>query len=122
MGGSAKRVELWSKEGVKMGEVSEGEDWVWGCAFYPPGSTTSASSASSHTSASETGGGGGGGAGGMPALRMVAGHNDGLIARHEITFNTVHGLHRSRYAYRRLMTDVVVHDLISGKRAVLKCR
>jgi intraflagellar transport protein 122 len=40
--------------------------------------------------------------------QVFAGTNDGVISVHNVEFNTIHGLYQDRYAYRELMTDVII--------------
>lgn len=39
------------------------------------------------------------------------------MACYQLTFSTVHGLHKDRYAFRENMTDVVVQHLLTDKRS-----
>lgn len=45
----------------------------------------------------------------------AVGCQDGTVACYQLTFSTVHGLHKDRYAYRENMTDVVVQHLLTDK-------
>jgi intraflagellar transport protein 122 len=78
IGGSDKKVTLWNKEGVLLGTVGEMKDWIWGVAVNPV------------------------------TKSIFAGANNGSIAMHSVEFLTVHGLYQDRYAYRELMTDVII--------------
>lgn len=35
IGGSDRKVSLWTKEGVRLTTIGEREDWVWCCAAKP---------------------------------------------------------------------------------------
>ena len=78
MAGSDKQVTLWNKEGIKLGKIGDLQDWVWSVAVNP--GTES----------------------------VFAGANNGGIVSFNLEFNRVHGLYQERYAYRELMTDVII--------------
>ncbi|KAI9343877.1 WD40-repeat-containing domain protein [Zopfochytrium polystomum] len=92
LGGSDKKVTLWTAEGVKLGAICERESWVWTCKVKPRQN------------------------------HIAVGCHDGTIALYQIAFNTVHGLYEDRYAYRENMTDVVIQHLSTDQRARIKCR
>eukprot|EP00434_Breviolum_minutum_P028183 symbB.v1.2.024933.t1/scaffold2297.1/size187394/5 len=35
LGGSGKKVQLWSRDGIYLGDLGEREDWIWSCAVRP---------------------------------------------------------------------------------------
>lgn len=39
-----------------------------------------------------------------------------------VEFLTVHGLFQDRYAYRELMTDVIIQHLVTETRVKIRCR
>jgi len=78
MAGSDKKITLWNKEGVLLGTVGEMKDWIWSVAVNPV------------------------------SKNIFAGANNGIISMHNVEFNTIHGLYQDRYAYRELMTDVII--------------
>lgn len=51
---------------------------------------------------------------------VLRGCNDGTIKCEKLIPQTVHGIYANRYGFREDMTNVVVEDLISKKRAKLK--
>ncbi|KAF4739891.1 hypothetical protein FOZ62_015706, partial [Perkinsus olseni] len=53
---------------------------------------------------------------------VVIGTENGDVAAHHITFSTVHGLYKDRYAYRDNMTDVVLHHLASDEKVRIRCK
>lgn len=92
MAGSDKTVSLWNKEGVKLGKIGELTDWIWGVAV-------------------------------NPATKSVfAGSNKGELTNWNCEFNKVHGLYQERYAYRELMTDVIIQHLVTETRVKIRCR
>ena len=48
--------------------------------------------------------------------------SDGTIALYQLIFSTVHGLYKDRYAYRKLMTDVILQDLTTKNEVRIKCK
>lgn len=78
MGGSDRKITLWNKEGVLLGTVGEMKDWIWSVGVNPVSKS------------------------------IFCGANNGTIASHQVEFNIVHGLYQDRYAYRELMTDVII--------------
>ena len=78
IGGSDKKLTLWNKDGVLLGTVAEMKDWIWQTAVNPV------------------------------SKAIFAGTNTGTISVHNVEFLTVHGLYQDRYAYRELMTDVII--------------
>ena len=58
-----------------------------------------------------------------PATKSVfAGSNNGGITAFTVEFNKVHGLYQERYAYRELMTDVIIQHLVTETRVKIRCR
>ncbi|KAJ3276500.1 hypothetical protein HK104_003648, partial [Borealophlyctis nickersoniae] len=92
MGGSDRKVTLWTAEGIRLGTVCDRDNWVWCCQVRPRQNY------------------------------IAVGCHDGTISLHQIVFNTVHGLYHDRYAYRENMTDVVIQHLTTDQRARIKCR
>ena len=92
IGGSDKKITLWNKEGVLLGTVGEMKDWIWAVGVNPISKAIACSA------------------------------NNGTIALHNVEFNTVHGLYQDRYAYRELMTDVIIQHLVTETRVKIRCR
>ncbi len=92
IGGSDKKVTLWNKEGILLGTVGDMKDWIWSVAVNPVTKT------------------------------IFSGANNGSIAMHTVELLTVHGLYQDRYAYRELMTDVIIQHLVSETRVKIRCR
>ncbi|KND02004.1 uncharacterized protein SPPG_02510 [Spizellomyces punctatus DAOM BR117] len=92
IGGSDRKVTLWTGEGIRLGQICERENWVWCCKVKPRQNY------------------------------IAVGCQDGTVAVYQIVFNTVHGLYHDRYAYRENMTDVVIQHLSTNQRARIKCR
>lgn len=92
MSGSDKKVTLWNREGVLLGTVGELDDWVWSVTVNPTNRA------------------------------IFAGANNGQIQLHHVHMNQVHGLYQERYAYRELMTDVIIQHLVTETRVKIRCR
>jgi intraflagellar transport protein 122 len=76
--GSDKKITLWNKDGILLGTVGELKDWVWSTSINPTNKA------------------------------IFAGANNGSIASYSVELLTIHGLYQDRYAYRELMTDVII--------------
>lgn len=92
VGGTDRKVTLMTKEGTPLTQVCEMDNWVW-CARPRPGQNY-----------------------------VAVGCEDGSVSMHHLQFNTVHGLYQDRYAYRDLMTDVIIQHLITEQKVRIKCR
>ena len=90
--GTNRKVQLYSKEGTFLGSTAEMDSWIW-CVKTRPRHNY-----------------------------VAVGCEDGTVAMHQISFSTVHGLYRDRYAYRENMTDVVVQGLMNEQKVRIKCR
>lgn len=90
--GSDKKVSIWTKELVCLGSIVTQKDWIW-CAKV------------------------------RPKVNCIGlGTNDGTIAVYQIGFSIVHGIHEERYAYRELMTNVIIQHLVTEQKVKIKCR
>jgi len=47
---------------------------------------------------------------------QAVGTQDGSVVMYSLSFNTIHGIFRDRYAYRENMTDIMVHHLITNQK------
>ena len=92
IGGSDKKCYLYTKEGVRLSVISEQLSWVWSCKARAEGNY------------------------------VAVGSDDGTVSFHQLTFTTVHGLYKDRYAYRDNMTDVIIQHLITEQKVRIKCR
>eukprot|EP00743_Colponemidia_sp_Colp-15_P003978 GILK01004290.1.p1 GENE.GILK01004290.1~~GILK01004290.1.p1 ORF type:complete len:1251 (-),score=266.14 GILK01004290.1:264-4016(-) len=90
--GSDKKASLWTKDGTYLGPVAEREDWVWSAKVRPKQNY------------------------------LAVGCNDGTLTMYQVIFSTVHGLYQDRYAYRELMTDVIIQHLVTEQKRRIKCR
>jgi intraflagellar transport protein 122 len=92
LGGSSKKVQLWSREGVFLGDLGEKDDWIWAVAVRPRQNN------------------------------LVCGCNDGTVTMYQVVFSTVHGLYQDRYAYRDVMTDVIIQHLVTEQKVRIRCK
>ncbi|XP_064399631.1 intraflagellar transport protein 122 homolog isoform X2 [Halichondria panicea] len=92
--GSNSKASIYSKDGVMLSSVVQGESWIWCCRAKP----------------------------GKEPYQLVVGRDDGTLSLHQLTLNTVHGLYKERYAYRERLTDVVVQHLLTNDKVTIKCR
>lgn len=93
IGGSNKQVSLYSKEGAMLFPIGQKSNaWIMSAKLAPD------------------------------QMHIVTASQDGTLAYYEISLNTVHGLHRERYAYRDHMTDVIVQHLLTDEKVRIKCK
>jgi len=92
LGGSNKKVQLWSREGVYLGDLGERDDWIWSASVRPKQNN------------------------------VVVGCNDGTVMMYQVVFSTVHGLYQDRYAYRDVMTDVIIQHLVTEQKVRIRCK
>jgi len=92
VGGSDRKVALWTREGVRLNVIAEMEDWVWAARQRPKQNF------------------------------VAVGTNDGQIALYQLIFSTVHGLYQDQYAYRENMTDVIIQQLVTEKKLRIRCK
>lgn len=90
--GTDKVANLYTKDGTMLTAIATRDSWIW--AVKP-----------------------------RPKNNFVAvGCENGTIAMYQLIFSTVHGLYHDRYAYRDLMTDVIIQHLITEQKVRIKCR
>jgi len=92
IGGSDKSATLWKHTGPKLVKICDESNWVWAIAHRP-----------NHNF-------------------VAVGTEDGRVKVYHLMFSTVHGLHEDHYAYRDLMTEVVVQDLVTDKKTKIECK
>jgi intraflagellar transport protein 122 len=91
--GSNKQVQILSREGVKLADVSKVADsWIW----------------SADSCAEED--------------TLAYGTNHGLIEFVKTKFDSVNSMSNDRFAYRENLTEVIVHHLITDKKVRIKCK
>jgi intraflagellar transport protein 122 len=92
IGGTNKKLTLWNKEGVKLGEIGEMNDWTFSCSVM------------------------------ADSNQVLGSTNQGELVIYDVEFLTVHGMYNERYAYRDLMTDVIIQHLVTETRVKIRCR
>lgn len=92
MGGSDRKVSMYTKDGVHLRMLAEREDWVWAVKPRPKHDC------------------------------VAIGCNNGTVGMFRTVFSTVHGLYQDRYAHRDTMTDVIIQHLITEQKVRIKAR
>jgi intraflagellar transport protein 122 len=92
MGGSDRKISMYTKDGVFLKVIAEREDWIWAVKSRPK------------------------------AKFVCVGCNDGAVSMYSTIFSTVHGLYQDRYAHRDTMTDVIIQHLITEQKVRIKTR
>lgn len=92
MGGSDRKISMYTKDGVFLKVIAEREDWIWAVRARPK------------------------------AKFVAVGCNDGAVSMYQTIFSTVHGLYQDRYAHRDTMTDVIIQHLITEQKVRIKTR
>lgn len=92
VGGSDRRVTLYSRDGIRLTEIAEGDDWCWASKCQPGSSS------------------------------VVMGTNSGVISMFKLGFTPVNALYQDRFVYTESMTDVVIQHLISEQKVRIKSR
>ena len=90
--GSNRKVNLYSRDGMRLAELLERPSWIWACAAHGYSD------------------------------RVLVGSDSGAIDMVKMTFDAVHALYNDRYAFRENLTEVVVHHLVSDRKVRIKCR
>ncbi|EPY28564.1 WD40 repeat protein, partial [Strigomonas culicis] len=91
IGGSQHKVTLYTKDGNRLVEVAQADDWVW-CARQHP-----------------------------KLKQVSCGTNDGTISVIDVTVTAVHTFYSDQYIFRENMTNVMVHQLTLDRRMVIPC-
>jgi intraflagellar transport protein 122 len=92
LAGSNREALLCTREGAKLCSIATGPEWIWTLKCRPQHNC------------------------------VAFGDNGGNIKCVNLTFLTVHGLYKDRYAYREHMTDVIVQHLLTEQKVRIKCR
>ncbi|CAM9229049.1 unnamed protein product [Ascophyllum nodosum] len=87
IGGSNRKANLCTKEGVLLSTVCEANAWVWAVSGRP-----------GHD-------------------ELAVGCDDGAIQVYKLQFRNVTAIYEERYAYRENMSDVIVQHLLSEQKA-----
>jgi len=90
IGGTNKKLTLWNKEGVKLGEIGDMNDWIFSCSVM------------------------------NDSNKVLGSTNQGQLVIYDVEFQTVHGMYNERYAYRDLMTDVIIQHLATETRVKIR--
>jgi intraflagellar transport protein 122 len=90
VGGSNRKVCLYSRDGTFLRNIATVNSWVWSIAARPH------------------------------HKHLVVGCQDGTTCMFSTVFNVVHGMYQDRYAYRESMTDVVIQHLVNDEKVRIK--
>lgn len=85
-------ISIWAREGVKLETLKTCSDWTHAVDVRPK------------------------------SQNFVLGTEDGYLEYNTVVFPVVHGLYQDRYAFRDLMTDVIVQHLVTEQRVRIRCR
>ncbi|CAD5218534.1 unnamed protein product [Bursaphelenchus okinawaensis] len=85
LGGSNHAISIHTRDGAELGTLARADSWIWTAKARPN----------------------------QPAnnVNIVMACTDGTLASYTLMFSTVHSLHKDLYAYRDMLTDVVVQQL-----------
>uniref|UniRef100_A0A915D5G1 Intraflagellar transport protein 122 homolog n=1 Tax=Ditylenchus dipsaci TaxID=166011 RepID=A0A915D5G1_9BILA len=89
--GSNKKLNLHTREGGDLGAMAQLDAWPWCMAFR------------------------------QKPYCVVVGCVDGSLACYQLMLNTIHALHKDRYAFRENQTDVVIQQLQRQKSTRIRC-
>lgn len=92
LSGSDKKVTLWTKDGICLGPIGEHKEWIWAAKVRPKNNC------------------------------VAIGSDKGTVCHYQLSFSIVHGLYQERYAYRELMTEVIIQHLVTDQKVSIKCR
>jgi len=91
--GSNQKVTLWTKEGLYLKDIASAGSWIW--TAIPKSSESQ---------------------------EIICGTHSGVISYYDVSFGTVHGLYKDKYAYRDSITDVIIQHLITEQRVRIRTR
>ncbi|KAI6231946.1 hypothetical protein M3Y95_00435200 [Aphelenchoides besseyi] len=95
MGGSNKQLTIHTRDGNELGVMAQADSWIWAAKSRPNQATNNVT----------------------VAIACV----DGTLACYQLMFSTVHSLHKDIYAYRDMLTDVVVQHLGRQRSIRIRC-
>lgn len=85
-------------------ESIDANNWTWSIAVRPKSNGVSSAN------------------GYVNGYNIVTGTNGGFITAHQLSFNTIHGLYQDRYAFREVLTDVIIQHLVTEQKVRIRCR
>ncbi|CAM43864.1 conserved hypothetical protein [Leishmania braziliensis MHOM/BR/75/M2904] len=91
LSGSNHKVTLFTKDGNRLIDVADADDWIWSAHQRPR------------------------------QKQLCCGTNDGTISCIDIAITTVHAIYNDQYVFRKDMTNVVVHQLSLDRKMVIPC-
>eukprot|EP01105_Mastigella_eilhardi_P005329 TRINITY_DN1705_c0_g2_i1.p1 TRINITY_DN1705_c0_g2~~TRINITY_DN1705_c0_g2_i1.p1 ORF type:complete len:1309 (-),score=346.84 TRINITY_DN1705_c0_g2_i1:47-3835(-) len=89
--GSDKKLHLFTKEGVFLTTFGDIPNWAW-CVRHQPGKNA-----------------------------VAVSDNSGQVTCYQLHSNVIHTLYKDLYAYRHLMSDVVIQHLLTDKKFEIHC-
>ncbi|KAI6240597.1 hypothetical protein M3Y99_00428900 [Aphelenchoides fujianensis] len=95
LGGSNKQLTIHTRDGNELGVLAQADSWIWAAKSRPNQAANNVT----------------------VAIACV----DGTLACYQLMFSTVHSLHKDIYAYRDMLTDVVVQHLGRQRSIRIRC-
>eukprot|EP00892_Ulva_mutabilis_P005266 jgi/Ulvmu1/3110/UM015_0150.1 len=96
VGGTGKKLQLFTAAGIFVSTLTTKSTWIWGVAVRPGLSSG--------------------------LLNIACGTEDGSVCYESTAISTVHGLYKGNYAYRDMLTDVVIETLGGSHRVRIRCK
>ncbi|CAD5225649.1 unnamed protein product [Bursaphelenchus xylophilus] len=95
LGGSNHAISIHTRDGNELGTLAQADSWIWTAKARPN----------------------------QPAnnVNIVMACTDGTLASYTLMFSTVHSLHKDLYAYRDMLTDIVVQHLGRQRSIRIRC-
>ncbi|CAD7929537.1 unnamed protein product [Amoebophrya sp. A120] len=121
--GSSGKLQLYTREGVFLGDLvnpnapaeTNGDDGKKGAVKKdtPPeaGNWSWALAVKPKTSSSSNNG-----------FNICLGTHGGGVTMYQLLLSTIHGLYQDRYAYREIVTDVIIQHLVTEQKVRIRCR
>ncbi|KAI3385593.1 hypothetical protein SNEBB_004232 [Seison nebaliae] len=94
-GGSGRVCNIHTREGVKLAEVAKLSGWIWNSRVIKINDEQ---------------------------YHVVVVSQDGSISLVHLLMTVVHSIYRDRYAYREMLTEVIVQHLLTDEKVRIKCR